>query len=572
MAKYEWDLTKIFPDSEIWNQKVKELEGKIGEWEASINAMDKSIDNLKASIQMKIIIDNLIEQIYCYPKRYLDLNNQNKEMIELFEIAKSLYSKILKLTETFVKKLTKEKKLLNQFLKSNAYYQRYIETLLKNNNENQLESIENIKEIYRTLTENDLTFGLVEDEEGNKITLTKKRYQDLIISKKKSVRKEAMIVYNTSYEKIKNTLAVLLNQKYRLEIKGKEKYQTLLEKILADLELPTNVVTNLITTTHKYIKMQTEYLNLKKDFLNKEEFHIYDTALPLGLISKMEIEIEDATKMIKEALSILGNEYTKKIDTAFEEGWLDLLPKKNKRKMSYSCISYCGVPYTLLNYNKSITSTRTLAHELGHAIHTSYAKENPFEYFEYSLFLSEIVSKVNEILFNEYLLNQDISKDEQIYLLNNIVSSLGNTLFGQTMLTEFELNVISKIEDNQFVNAENLGSIYKDIFNDYHRNKIILDVDNSIDWAKIPLFVMQPAYYVYQYPIGLSLALEIVKKLKDNKKDYEKKYIEFLKIGNTKSIIESLAFLEIDLEGTEYIENAFKYLEKHINLLKKVKK
>jgi len=236
--------------------------------------------------------------------------------------------------------------------------------------------------------------------------------------------------------------------------------------------------------------------------------------------------------------------------------------------MSYSCISYNGVPYASLNYKKSIGSVRTLAHELGHSIHTDYAKKNAFEYFEYSLFLSEVVSKVNEILLNQYLLTLDINDEEKIYLLNSIVSSLGNTLFDQPMFTEFEHTIITKLENFQSLNATMLSEIYKTIFEKYYGDTILLDVDNSLDWTRVPHFIMNSSYYVYQYSIGVALAIEISKRISKNEDNFCQKYIEFLSLGNSKNIVESLEVLGIDLKDFQYLKNAYQYLEELICMLK----
>lgn len=570
--KTKWDLTHIFLNTEEWEQGKKDLEQAILEWKQLIDKMSFDTESLMEAIKHKIKVDALIEKVYCYPKRFLDLDNQDTEKLGMFEIAKTLYSEILELTEKFTNRILENSSLVAAFLKENPYYQRYIEVIKKNALESSNEVLENIRAVYRSLTETDLCFQNVHNENREEVKLTRKLFQDLMISKNSEVRKEALKVRNEAYEKNKNTLAILLLQKYQAEIKRKGTYGSLLEKTLGDNELPSTIVTDFIRGAHENIAILRDYTNSKKKFLGVNEFCLSDTFLPLGLISKMSFELEEAVSIIKNALGVLGSEYVSKIDQAFIEGWVDVYPKEGKRKMSYSCISYGGVPYVSLNYNKSLTSVRTLIHELGHSIHTDYAKTNSFLYFEYSLFLSEVVSKVNEILLNDYLLSQDIENEEKIYLLNHIVSSLGNSLFGQVMLTEFEHKVISKLEDSQSLNALILGEIYHNLYMDYYGDSILIDVDNSYEWTRIPHFVMNPSYYLYQYSAGVALAIEIVHKIKENKDCFCEKYIEFLKIGNTKSIEDSLNILGIDLKNGEYISSAYHYLEEKVSELKLLKK
>ena len=569
--KTKWDLTHLFLNTEAWEQGKEELEQVILEWKLLIDKMSFDTESLLVTIKQKIKVDALIEKIYCYPKRFLDLDNQDVEKQGMFEIAKTMYGEILELTVKFTNSIIENPSLVLKFLKENPYYQRYIEIIKKNVGEPSNEVLENIKAVYRSLTETDLSFQTVHNEDGEEVKLTRKLFQDLMISPNSEVRKEALKVRNEAYEKNKNTLALLLLQKYQTEIKSKGSSTSLLEKTLCDNELPSTIVTDFICEAHKNIDILRSYTNLKKDFLGVNVLHLSDTFLPLGLISKMSFEIHEAVSIIKNALSVLGDDYVSKIDQAFLEGWVDVYPRERKRKMSYSCISYGGVPYASLNYNKSLASVRTLIHELGHSIHTAYAKTNSFEYFEYSLFLSEVVSKVNEILLNDYLLSQDIKNDEKIYLLNHIVSSLGNSLFGQVMLTDFEHTVISKLEGLESLKASSLGEIYHNLYIEYYGDSIILDVDNSYEWTRIPHFVMNPSYYLYQYSVGVALAIEIASKIK-NKDGFSEKYIEFLKVGNTKSIEDSLKFLGIDLNNGEYISSSYRYLEEKVCELRLLKK
>lgn len=567
----KWDLTKIYQKKEEWEQEKRVLEKEIDEWEAMIPQMLDAEENLTQALKKKITIDSLIEKIYCYPRRFLDLNSEDEEKKSMFEIAKSLYGKILKLTEIFSSTILKNEKEIDAWLRKNPHFKRYIEIIRTTPVEKESNEIDSLKQIYRSLTEQDLHFGVVQNEEKETVPLTRKLFQDLIRSQDESVRKEALTVYYEAFEKNKNTLALLLNQKYNLERKEKGTYQTLLEKNVNSIGVPKEVVTNLIAVSNKKIPVLRNFMTLKKELLKRKELHIYDTSLSVGLISKMEFEIEEAVEIIKNSLAVLGEEYITRVEVALKDGWVDVFPSEHKRKMSYSCISYCGVPYASLNYNKSLVSVRTLIHELGHSIHTSYAKEQGYIYFEYSLFLAEIVSKVNEILLNEYLLKQEIEKEEKIYLVNNIISSLGVTLFSQTLLTEFEHTVITKIEREETLNAESLSKIYKEIFQKYYGETIITDVDNSYEWTRIPHLMMNQAYYLYQYPIGVSIALEIVRKI-ETIPTFKDKYIQFLKIGNSKNVIDSLKELEIDLQNDYYVENAYQYFEEKIELLKELKK
>lgn len=570
--KTSWDLTHFYKNKEEWTISIESLKEEIKKYKEIVNKIDQDINKWKVALEQKIKVDKEIEKAYCYPKRFVDLNNQDEEHQEMVEIAWKIYEEIQKVSQDFIKKISQQENSEKEFVNAYPYYKRYIEIIKKEHNSYLQKEWETIKSIYRNLTENDMKFGTLENEQDEVVKLTRKNYHEFMTSQKESVRKNAFEKMNEAYKNIENTLAILLVRKYQLEVeKAKNENLCLKEQIVNDLELPKNIIDNIINTANKYIDVGIKYTNFKKEILDMKKFHVYDTALPIGLISKMKIPFETGIEEIKESLKILGETYEEKIKKAFEEGWVDVYPRENKRKMSYSCISYNAVPYASLNYNDTLMSVRTLAHELGHSIHTSFAKENPFEYFEYNLFLAEVVSKVNEILFNEHMLKKEIEEEEKIYLLNNIIASLGNTLFNQVMLTEFEQDIIDKIEKGKTLNAESINEIYLNVYQKYNQDSIIIDTDISNSWTKIPHLFMNNAYYLYQYTVGVSLAIEIVKRINEDPQ-FKEKYINFLKIGNNLNISDSLKALDINLENIEFLENAYLYLKKEVDLLQKLTK
>lgn len=575
----DWNLIHIFPNKEKWIEEKEMLKEKIRKYETHLKQL--KLNNFKEVLEEKIQIDEQIEKIYCYPKRFLDLNNQDEEHQNMFNEALQIYEQIVKLSQSFEKFILKNVENVQKFIAENPYYNRYLSLYLRKK-EFQVENEElfaflhheqiSFQELYRCLSENDLSFGYVMNEEGKEVLLTKKIYQDLLLSKKREIRKSAYIVYNEAYQKIQNTFAILLNKKYEIEFKQAQaqKFSSIISQKMFLDELPENTIENLMKVTNQNLLIFRKFSELKKQVLGLSELHIYDTSLPLGNVSKMKIELPQALEYAKKSLNILGEDYIKRIEEAFKEGWVDVYPKKNKRKMTFSCISYCGVPYASLNYHDNLISARNLVHELGHSIHTSYAKEQGHLYFEYSLFIAEVVAKVNEILFNEYMLTQNLPKEEQVYLLTSIIQALGNSLFSQMLLTEFEDAIIKEKEKNQTLTADTINQMYLQIFIKYNQESVILDDMIKFSWTKIPHLFMNRSYYLYQYTIGTALAIEIVHKLKNE--NLQPKYIEFLKIGNTKSIVESLKILNINLENEEYIKSAYQYLNEQIERLSEILK
>jgi len=557
---YNWDLTKIFKNKLEWEEAKGHLKEDMTLFAKSLSNMFSSEENFLQILHLKISIDYQIECLYCYPKRFLDLNREDEEHSIMMREAWSIYEEILNLWEEFLSSLKEQTDFLTNFQKHHSYYFRYLQLLTHKNSTDLFSDILFVQELYNTLTEADMKFSDAHDEDGNLISLNRRVYQDLMLCKKREVREEATKKIYQGYQDLNHTFSLLLNKKYSSFISYVSKYScsSLLNYQMMQDDLSEDIFLRLIKVTNLNLSLAKQYVELKKSILKLEDFTFYDTNLPLGFISKMEFSIEEGVSLIKNALAILGKDYVSIIDKAFLEGWVDVFPNPRKRKMSFSCISYCGVPYASLNYNKSFSSVLTLAHELGHSIHTYYSRQkNAYEYFEYSLFLSEIVSKVNEILLQEYILEQDISLDEKIYLLSQMISRLGNTLFGQTMLSEFEYKYVTSIENKEGWAAKKINACYEEIYSKYNPG-VLVSFDHSCGWSLIPHLFCNRPYYLYQYAIGLSIALEIVRKLKSSA-GFSKQYIDFLSIGNSQDILSSLKSLGIDLDNDAFLENAFHY-------------
>jgi len=333
-----------------------------------------------------------------------------------------------------------------------------------------------------------------------------------------------------------------------IEQAKKENYKDFLSKNLFELELPDTIVDKLIKKVNQNLNIIHKNIKFKKKMSELDEYHMFDLGQSILNIPKIKYPLEKALEIIKSSLSILGDDYIKLIDKMFDEGWIDLYPNDNKRTMSYTCFSYNGVPYVLTNYNSSFDSVVTLAHEIGHSTHVYYSKiNNEFENFDPSIFLSEIIAKVNELLVYEYVIHNCKDKEEKLYLTNEIVNRIENSLFNQTMNTEFEHNVINKLSKNEIVDSTYLNNLYMDLIRKYKRG-ITFDDNLKYGWSKIPHFIMMDTYYMFQYSIGISVATNIVYRILNNEKGIVDKYKKFLSFGNSVSIKEALSYLDIDLE------------------------
>ena len=581
--RYTWNLS-LLCDDDIWKEKYDKLSKNIN---SVNNKLEKFLDNIDLFLDFVneyIQINEEIEVIYCYPKRNLDINLNNEKYTKMFEEALSLYQKILEVINSFENKLRDNYEIVSEYLKDERclVHKRYMYLILRRRKHilknksyklNYETKLQNIKNKYQSLFNNG--FELEQLSLGDKVVnVNRFNYNNLMLDKNQNHRKIIFDAYTKEYQKSNKILANLYINKLKndIDLSKNEGYASLLSKKLFELELDNDIVYKLIDKINKNLDIMHDYVKFKKEILKLDELHFYDSSQPLCSIPKIEYNIDDAILLIKNSLNVLGTECVQIIDKMFNDGWVDVFPRKDKISSSYTCISYFGVPYILSNFDGSINSVRTLAHEFGHAFNVYYSKkQNNFEYFEFSYFLTEIASKVNELLFNKYMIDNCKSKEEKIYILNNIIGSLVNSLFGQVMLTEFEDKIVKKIENNEVINNETLNDIYFNISEKYNGPEMIYDDNVKYGWSKIQHYVMQDSYYLYQYSIGAAIACNISRRTLSNESEFLSKYIKFLSVGNSVSIKEALACLDIDLKNEKYIDDAFIMLSESINELKKLK-
>ncbi|MDE6292302.1 MAG: hypothetical protein K2L98_01320, partial [Bacilli bacterium] len=358
--------------------------------------------------------------------------------------------------------------------------------------------------------------------------------------------------------------------KNEIKLYRSEGYSSLIEKRLFELELKPDTLEKIIQSVNEHLDIMHDFIALKQKNSKLESLHTYDTYVASIGGKPRRVEYEESVELVKEALKPLGSEYAKVIDKMLDEGWIDVYPREHKRTNQSTSISINGVPYILLNYAKNLDGTRTLAHETGHAIHTYFSKTSQkVEYFEFDLFLTEIVSKVNEILFNEYLLSKASDEEEKKEILSNIVGSLGNSLFNQTMTTEFEHRVIRVLESGEEVSSEYLNKTYLEVMKKYNGDALTIDELNQYGWLLVTHLVWQESYYLYQYVTGLALGVSIALKIMKDQ-SYVDKYLELLKVGRSMSIEDALKLVDVDINDKNYLDDAFNYLNEKMENLRRL--
>ena len=428
---------------------------------------------------------------------------------------------------------------------------------------------QNPQNTYMIFSNADLKFPKVKkgDEE---IQITDANFTNLELDSNREFRKEVYEKYYTVYKQFENTAASLLDGEMTANntIAKLKKFDSARKMSLFSNNIDEKVYDNLVEVIHDNIEIHRDYTSLRKKVLGLDDLGFHDIYLPLVEDYNKTYTFDEAKELILKALAPLGEDYIKKAREGFEDRWFDVMENEGKRSGGYSSGSYDTEPYILLNYNDSLDSLFTTAHELGHSMHSYYTrKTQPYIYGNYSIFLAEIASTTNELLLLNYMIDHAKDKKEKAYLLNHYVNSFKSTVFRQTMFAEFELEANKLVENSMPVTAEKLNQIYHDLNVDYFGKDIEVDKYISTEWARIPHFYM--SYYVFQYATGFSSAVSLSEKiLHGDEKDLEK-YLNFLKAGKSKYPIEVLKDAGVDMTKKDSLQKAMDACKEKLEELKK---
>lgn len=570
--KYKWDLEVIYSSKEDFYKDYNDVKDKIIKFKEYEN---KKIDNgniLLSILKDSYVIDRMIDKLYCYANLNSDLDtsvNENEAMCELVMNLYSLYSEnsyfvtpnILKNDYSDIERYISEVSELRKYERILKKTFRYKEHTLNDSEEKLLSSMSkmfnNNSKTYELLKDSDMSLGYIKNEKGKKVELTDSNYGMFIESKNRDVRKDTFFTLYDSYKKYKNTFASLLTGEIKENsVYSKvKKYDSSLEASLFGDEIDKNVYLNLIDTVNNNMDVVYKYYDLKRKELGLEDFHIYDSYVSLDTSSDKKYKFNDALKIVCEVLEVFGKDYLKVLKQGIKDRWIDVYPTKAKRTGGYSGGCYDTYPYILLNYLDRYNDMSTLIHEIGHSMHSYYSREfNDYEYSNYTIFVAEVASTVNELLLAYHILNNTDDDKEKKYILEKLMSLFKSTIYRQTMFAEFELDLYNKIDNDEVLTADKISDIYLDLVKKYFGDGVVIDEDIKYEWIRIPHFYYN--FYVYKYATGLSAACHIVNDILSGKETAVENYLDFLKCGSSKSPLESLLVAGVDLTKKEVVESA----------------
>lgn len=584
-AEFQWRITDIYADEAAWQADFEKLKGelpKIGKFRDKLGGTAK---DLAACLKLRDEIGIISGKLYAYARLHRDENTADAKYQGLTGKVEALLAEAGAATAFIEPEIIAipEAKLA-EFRKGEPGlkdYSFYFDNLLRQKKHVLSPAEEEIlsrsseatatpENAFNMLAHADMLFPDVTGEDGKKVQLSEGRYRSLIMAPDRTVREEAFKALLGTYNQYRNTFAATLggNVKKNIFYAKTRKYGATLESALEGDNVPQTVYDNLIATVHANLEPLHRYVALKKKALAVDEMHMYDLYTPLVRDVQLTYEYDEALKIVRTALAPLGPEYGEILDKGFTSGWVDVYENKGKQTGAYSWGVYGAHPFVLLNYHKRYDDVSTIAHELGHAIHSYYSqKSQPYATSGYTTFCAEVASTTNEILLIDHMLKTTTDKRVRLYLINQYLEAVRATVYRQTLFAEFEKIIYAKAEAGETLTADLLDEIWRDLNVKYYGADIVVDKEINVEWARIPHFYW--SFYVYQYVTGYSAATALADQIQKEGQPAQARYINFLRSGGSDYSIDILKRAGVDMSSPKPIEIT---LQKFSSLLDELEK
>lgn len=566
-----WALEDMYATVQDWEADLERARALSAEAAALSGKLAESADNLLSYCVLDEKIDVILSNSYGYAARRKDQDTADAQGQEMESRAMSLVvecsgllafsgPEILAIPQETLEAFYEEKKELLVYKRSLSELRRCGGHILSPEMEKLLADAGEMSHtpgsVYSMLNNADLTFPSIRNAEGEELEVTHGSFIPLMENADRNVRKAAFESLYHTYGKVINTAAALLNgQVNQLRFFAKaRKYNNTMEAALDHTNVPVSVYKNLIEAVHEDIGVLHRYMKLRKKLLGVEELHMYDIYTPLVADADVEIPFEAAKKEVLEATAVLGDEYTRALREGFENRWIDVYENRGKRSGAYSAGQLVH-PYVLLNYKGTLDSQFTLAHEMGHAMHSWLSNHNqPLVDRDYVIFVAEVASTCNEALLMQHLLKKTKDKRTRAYLINYFLEQFRTTLYRQTMFAEFEMLINEASERGESLTAEKLNRIYHDLNVFYYGDDVVVDEEIDMEWARIPHFYYN--FYVFQYSTGFSAAMALSERILSEGDAAVKDYLEFLSGGCSKDPISLLKGAGVDMNTAQPVHSA----------------
>ena len=570
---YRWDLTAIYKTEEDFEAELARARALTEEFPHYREEMTKSGEGLFAALEADTALSRLLSRLFEYAMLSSDLDkgdNAALGRLSRVEDLENAYRAATYFVSPTVQALSDETveaflaacPRLAEYRRTLALIRRELPHMLTEEGERLLAELSPAlgtqREIHSVFANADLTFGRVKNEEGEAVTITSATYVPLLMSPDRRVRRAAFHTLYKTYRQFGNTFSALLAARVRerCTLAKLRKFPSSLAASVFGDEVTTEVYMTLIDTVRKNLAPLFDYYDLRREVLGLGKVHLYDVYAPLTGEASESYTYSEAVEEVLAAVSPLGKEYTDILRAGLtERGWVDVYPGKGKRSGAYSAGSYDTEPYMLLNFMGKLDDVSTLAHEAGHSMHTYFSnRANLPQEANYTIFVAEVASTVNELLFTRRRLRMAKDRGERLALLNQLMETYKGTLYRQTMFAEFELRMHTMAEAGEPLTQEVLCREYYALVRDYFGTRVAVDEDIAYEWMRIPHFYS--CFYVYKYATCISAASAIVKRIEEEGDAYVAQYLAFLSAGGSRSPLESLRLAGIDMQKASVIESA----------------
>ena len=590
--KYKWNLDDIYANWQLWEAdvtKAKELMDKIESYKGQIKNDSKKFVEF---ITLEEELGRIIEKIYVYPYMLKDLNSKDEDASEKMQEIQALLTEYsVKTAWTTPEILTIEKEIMDKWIEENEelYNHKFsINEIYRLQNHVLDEDKERLlsyfgqfmgapRSIYSELSTSDIKWNEVELSDGYKGPVTNGIYsRTLSTNRNQEDRKKAFEALYGIFDDYKNTYAAIYRSLLQRNVATSRarNYSSSLERALEPNNIPENVYLSLLESSRNNTAPLKRYINLRKEALGLNNYHYYDNSINI-VDYQREFPYDDAKKLVIKSVELLGEDYVNKIERAIGEGWLDVFETENKRSGAYSIGIYDVHPYMLLNYQSTLNDVFTLAHELGHTIHTMLSNENqPFPTASYTIFVAEVASTFNERLLLDYMIAESTDPIEKIALLEQALGNIVGTYYIQTLFANYEYQAHKLIEDGKPVTPEALSTIMNDLFVEYFGDTLTMDELQKVIWARIPHFFNSP-YYVYQYSTSFASSANLYDRVTNERYTLEQReqakedYLNLLKSGGNDHPMTQLKKAGVDLEKTESFDAVATEFDRLLDLLEK---
>ncbi len=568
--RYTWDFSHIYKDDAAWEAAYAEAETLIDKISAVQGTLGESAKSMKAGLDAVFAAAEVTERVFIYSMLRKNVDNgdpvyqtmQGKAInlsVKFSTACAFLNPEILSIDAAKLDAMKKDPLL--------SGYRHMLEDTDRMRAHTKSAEIEGMlamlsdaagapSDAFDMLESVDMTFPAVKDEDGNEVTLTHGNFGVFRESRDSRVRKESFELYFGEFNRYINTFAAMYAgsvkfDNYYTRVRG---YDSACQRALFGNNAPVSVYDGLIESIHKGLPIMRRYLDLRRRVLGLDELNMYDLYCPMVQNVDMKVSYEEAQELVKKATLPLGEEYQKLLDRAFSENWIDVYENKGKSTGAYSCGVFGVHPYVLLNYTDTLDDAYTLAHELGHSMHSYFSDTTQdFANHDYRIMVAEVASTVNEVLLTRYLLSTEKDPARRAYILNHFLEGFRTTVFRQTLFAEFERRAHDLEMNGTPLTAETLNGIYKELNELYYEGAVVNDLQ-KIEWARIPHFYN--AFYVYQYATGFCSAVAIAKRILEENGAAD--YLRFLSTGGSDYPLEELKIAGVDLTKPDTVANAMK--------------